>query len=249
MILSCPACKTRYVVPDSAIGVAGRQVRCAACRHSWFQQGHEVKERELVGAGAATSTAAAPPPAQRTFPIAREEAPTVAPRQDPPPVPVPPPAYVEAAADPYDEDPDFRPRRNPAKMWTMVAIAAAALMLSAVAALYFLLPQGSLQTAGAAPATPLVLEVTRKPERRPLESGNELLAVSGRVVNPTAQTLKVPPIKAELRDAQGRIVYDWEISAPVTELAANGSASFNSAEVDVPRGARRLSLSFAPAAF
>jgi predicted Zn finger-like uncharacterized protein len=39
MLLICPECRTRYVVPDGAIGAAGRQVRCANCRHSWFQQG------------------------------------------------------------------------------------------------------------------------------------------------------------------------------------------------------------------
>ena len=37
MILTCPACQTRYVIKDGAIPPAGRQVRCASCKHSWHQ--------------------------------------------------------------------------------------------------------------------------------------------------------------------------------------------------------------------
>lgn len=44
MIIACPACATRYAVPDSAIGVEGRTVRCAKCKHSWFQDGPDMAE-------------------------------------------------------------------------------------------------------------------------------------------------------------------------------------------------------------
>ena len=37
MILTCPSCGTQYVVKDGAIPPEGRQVRCAACKHSWHQ--------------------------------------------------------------------------------------------------------------------------------------------------------------------------------------------------------------------
>jgi predicted Zn finger-like uncharacterized protein len=37
MILTCPNCGTQYVVKDGAVPPQGRQVRCAACKHSWHQ--------------------------------------------------------------------------------------------------------------------------------------------------------------------------------------------------------------------
>jgi len=63
MQIACPACHTRYTVPDTAIGAHGRTVRCAKCRHSWYQPGHdEVVEDELAGdevANTSEQTAAA----------------------------------------------------------------------------------------------------------------------------------------------------------------------------------------------
>ena len=37
MILTCPECKSRYVVNPSALMPNGRTVRCAKCSHSWFE--------------------------------------------------------------------------------------------------------------------------------------------------------------------------------------------------------------------
>ena len=55
----------------------------------------------------------------------------------------------------------------------------------------------------------------------------------------------MPDIRAELVDAQDRVVYGWTIPAPVDQLAPKSDVTFHSAEVDVPQGARTLNLTFA----
>ncbi|MCA0978689.1 zinc-ribbon domain-containing protein [Qipengyuania flava] len=62
MIIACPACNTRYVVPDNAIGMDGRTVRCAKCKHSWFQEGAE--EEGAVQPAASFGEPVQPEPAQ-----------------------------------------------------------------------------------------------------------------------------------------------------------------------------------------
>lgn len=146
----------------------------------------------------------------------------------------------------FAHEPPFRPRRNRAKLLTIAAIVLFILLTATAAAISWLdLPVLDRLTL-AKQSTPLVIEETRKPERRMMESGNELLAVSGRILNRTDEIQHVPPqIRAELRDAQGRVVYAWSIASPVERLQPGQSATFNSAQVDVPRGARTLRLSFA----
>ncbi|MBX3560593.1 MAG: zinc-ribbon domain-containing protein [Sphingomonas sp.] len=226
MILSCPSCQTRYVVPDSAIGPAGRKVRCASCRHSWFQ---EPAPLDLAAAPAATI--GAPPRAQQE--------------------PAPWPEAAAAAPEPIMRDADVedsftRPRRNPARKWTVAAMIVAILMTGAVFAIqYFGLPEIG-QRIGLPVQAGDALGLEGEVDRRQLASGNELLEVRGTITNRTDEVQRVPQIRAELKDAQDRVVYSWSIAPPVRELQARGAVTFNSANVDVPRGGRRLSLTFGP---
>src|SRR3546814_8759986 len=67
-------------------------------------------------------------------------------------------------------------------------------------------------------------------DRRNLPSGAELFAVSGTVVNPTAERQRVPDIRAELRDAHGRLVYSWTITPQQRTLGPRGTIEFNRSE-------------------
>lgn len=82
MIIACPACGTKYVVPDDALGVDGRTVRCAKCKHSWFQDGPAL---DLPARGEPTETQEpareeAPPPQPDPAPAAPATVIPVAPR-------------------------------------------------------------------------------------------------------------------------------------------------------------------------
>jgi predicted Zn finger-like uncharacterized protein len=127
MIIACPACATRYAVPDSAIGIDGRTVRCAKCRHSWFQEGPQLARSPAAEAQPAPPPAPPPPAEPEPAPQAvapppaagpaREQAPT-APAEMPAapteeasraPVPPPPPPVEESAPERVysDDEPDF----------------------------------------------------------------------------------------------------------------------------------------------
>jgi predicted Zn finger-like uncharacterized protein len=295
MILTCPACDTKYVVKDGAIPSAGRQVRCASCKHSWHQdpEGAPV-EQEIAPADQPSGivdfggppqplpdaepepVAEIPAAAEADMMIAEEPQPDVheaewedvqeeasedpySPPAEPaqagdswePPAPElaeEPPVETYQAPAPADEEfvgyapinGDDEPRKS---RWPLL-IGLILLIVAAAAAFWFLAPPEWKARAGIAEtgATPLQLMITNR-DRQVLESGNELVAISGRVINPTDNEQRVPPIRAELRDSRTKaLVHSWTIAAPAQTLAPRSSASFNSAEVDVPKGGDELTV-------
>ena len=231
MILTCPACSTRYLVPDTAVGADGRQVRCASCKHNWFVAAPAMVLNEALvlpppGAAPIPAMAAPETPASWRDTSARD---------------------AEADSDAFAHQPPFRPRRNPTRRWTYAAMGAAVLLVSGIGLVEYFgtptiaaqlgLPMGQF-------SVPLRFEVTTRPDRMTMANGNEMVAVTGKIINPTGETQRVPDILAELHDAQGRTVYSWTITPPVRSLGPKGFAEFNSAEVNVPRGANRLTLSY-----
>ena len=268
VIIACPACATRYAVPDSAMGVDGRTVRCAKCRHSWFQEGP-------VAAVAPPAPVQAPPPAPPApapvapVPEAQEEAPAATavaePVEDVAPPPLPP---LKAAADPvvysdetsaayYDEDrssfdyePPFRRRRNPAKLWMAGAILFAVVALGGIGAVaWYGLPDWVPLARGAfAQGEPdLVLDFPpNRQDRRTLPNGAEFFGASGSITNVGKVRLAVPIVLITLRDARDRIVYSWEVVPAKRELAPGESVTINEAVTDVPKSAKFAEIGWKP---
>ncbi|MFL6785621.1 MAG: zinc-ribbon domain-containing protein [Sphingomicrobium sp.] len=296
MILTCPNCGTQYVVKDGAIPPEGRQVRCAACKHSW----HQEPDADISGEGETPAAAESETPAEnvpyseREIPGAEEEslagATLIEPRTGPEAeeradeealvegeaapattelsaapdsdastsadieeghaieaAPVEEdwkePPDAEASGDmfsPFAENGEVQPRRKgPLLTFLIVAVIVVAL----AAAFWFFAPPDLKAKLGLGVTgdSPLAL-VTTHMDRQRLESGNELLTVTGRVINPTAEEQDVPPLQAQLRSKTGKVVYSWTIAPPARTLPAGASASFNSAEVNVPPGGDELTI-------
>lgn len=274
MIIACPACSTRYVVPDSAIGIEGRTVRCAKCKHSWFQDGPDAERLAALEEVPVTPAPPPPPPvpppapeqpaphakpgftyddtapanARRDGPDFDEAAPPYGEVQDD--LPPPPEPQEDEGPSRFDHAPPFRPRRNLTRLWTWAATVFAVVALATVAAVNFVglpdwVPVSRPLFGAAQPDLELSFPVEQQ-ERRTLPNGTEFFGARIIVKNTARESRAIPPILIVLRDQRERQVYSWVVQPPQSSLAPGEELTINEAVTDVPKSAVFADIGWAP---
>jgi predicted Zn finger-like uncharacterized protein len=247
MILTCPQCATRYQVDAAQFAGPGRKVRCAKCGHVWHQVAPPPEPEPGLESSAFEATPPeSPPPATAQAP----SAPVVEPR---------PAAYAPtaAAAAPAIEQEQAAPRRRGVS--SVVSVAGWFGLIALVALLGWAgvhyrqqivtaWPQAaSLYSKFGLPVNARGIAFAEVAYRRASEGGQQVLSVSGKLVNVTAREQPVPELRVVLTDDDSRELYHWNFSAGVSTLRPGQKIGFLTRLTSPPAGARHLEVRFTEA--
>lgn len=214
MILSCPVCRTRFLIDEEALrGRAGRTVRCANCGHSWRQ--------------------GAPPEPQGNDAAARFEDPRIEPALDVPPRPagmtaptleIPPRPRSSRPLPP----PSSRSRRGALRWLVLLALFALAIIAGIVAARSAVVavwpPAARLYSLAGLAGEPLGagLKIEKLAPSRTADG----LIIEGDITNTGKTPSDVPRLRVALRDAAEKEVQLKIVDPPKPRLAPGAVAHF-----------------------
>ncbi len=231
MIVSCPECGARYKLPDSAIPPEGRAMRCASCKHRWFE----------LGAEAAMPPVAPMPGLAATAPGTGFDA-------------TPPRQLVDTSAEPSHGPPtdavEAEETAPPGHgvLKTLFALLLSAGLFAGAAAMWLPdLPPLDLARvpwldALVHPPAPARSAVTVRfiVDRQPLGDGRTVFALTGTLANPTAAPQSLPEIEARLVDAGGRTAYRWPVVVGLRTLPAQRAVAFEASAIGDADAATRV---------
>jgi predicted Zn finger-like uncharacterized protein len=234
MIVTCPACNTRYRVDDAALtDPAGRDLRCAKCGHTWHHVPVPVlKPGEPIG-----------------------PAPDMAPRIEPAPAAEPAgPAAVEPTP---TMEPTTRPT-SPATPRTArpgAGIGCLVLILILAAAIAVVVVARDRIAAAWPPAGRIyrMIGLPLEPTTAGLEIGKVLptrtadrLIIEGDITNTAGTPRTLPPLRVALRDASLKELDSKIVDPPVARLLPGAVAHFKTEFEHPSDAATGVAVTFAP---
>ncbi len=249
MLIVCPACASEYEIPAEHVGASGRQVRCAACRETWFISAASALPTAIGADILPEDQAEAPLPAAIEGPIIEQPAPYDRPRE------TPPKSRLRARA-----KPKTRPRlaglkaSRPRTKLIAIGLACAALVLSALALRNMVvaaMPQAaSLFASIGLPVNLRGIEIRDVAVFQNLPVGDKPgeLVVEGDLLGIASGRVAVPDLAIEVRDEHDQTLYRWTVAGPRASLEAAENARFRASLSAPPAAGRSVSLRFVEAA-
>lgn len=229
MILTCPACTTRYFVEDSRLGPDGRTVRCASCGASWHAEADEPLELTSFGEEGA---------------VARE---ALAFKPDEPAA-IPAPELPKAFRAKVQQQRRVREAATAGVVWAGMVSALAAVLVGAyvfrvdVVRLY---PKAAGAYAFArVPVNPTGLEI-EKVRAVPAPGGVMAVSVSGEIRNVEDEASAPPPLRVTLVDKAGHKVSSRIVHVAATPLKPGKALSFSAILPDPRATADDVAVEFA----
>jgi predicted Zn finger-like uncharacterized protein len=215
MIVTCPACSTRYLVDPRALSATGRVVRCANCAHTWHQTPPEDAPQRV------DLPPLEPPPAAESAPdlrpSGRVQLPVVASRQ----------------------------QRGSALLWALYVLGVLVLILAGLwitrnevvaywpesARYYQLLGIPVAQLPGA-------LNLQKLATSHDTENGLPTLVIQGEVVNVSRVAQEVPKLTVVLRDANEHDLASWSFTVTDERLLPGASLPFRTSVAEPGEAAK-----------
>ena len=217
MIVSCPACESRFQVDREQLGYDGRIVRCGKCGNCWHQMPEKDPRAAMVAAAAAVTADVPPLPGRRRgVPPQKKRGGLAA-------------GWIllllfvagVAAGGWFERERIVTRFPQLADVYALIGVPVAA--------------QGQ------------TLELNDVNTERAELDGDTVITVRGVVSNLSDRKQTLPPLRVQLTDSSGAVLAEWTFDPPRGELDAGDSVTFESQTRNPPEGAQNLNITFAQA--
>ncbi|MBV1701184.1 MAG: zinc-ribbon domain-containing protein [Hyphomicrobiales bacterium] len=246
MLIECSKCASVYNVTAEMIGANGRKFRCASCREVWhvdMQEDVAPQDSDDPCARLELGLAEAIPADADTH--IRVEAASERAQ---------PPAYDEIYTDNRRAPPPDAPVHAPSKWkWPKPGLTAALVLIgtgmgivSARASIVRMEPMtAALFAALNLPVNPLGLDLHDVASSVQKVGDQQVLAISGTIINVSRHAQHVPHLQITVRDKDGHALYTWMAKPVKTDLIRGEELAFHARLAAPPAGARDVAVHFA----